>query len=114
MIRSAKSLQCLVKDLEDDPKAPISDSLLFEGKFIAAPVLLTLAVEIALKALQCKERKGMPDHGHDLLKLFNALEKTTQRQLEAEPPRSPAPNTGITKARVYSFSFRDTRYTKIS
>ncbi len=33
------------------------DSTLFQGMFLAAPVLMTLAVEIALKALQCQEGK---------------------------------------------------------
>ena len=110
MIRSAKSLQRLVKDLELNVKAPISDSLLFEGKFIAAPVLLALAVEIALKALQCRERKGKPDHHHDLLKLFDSLEKATQERLEAEIPEVPYPIPELLKLDFIPFysGIRDT------
>jgi len=85
MIRSARSLQYLVNDFyindfyEESP--PFEDSLLSFGKLQAAPVLLTLAIEIALKAWQCWERKEKPDHRHDLLELFDGLEETTQTRL---------------------------------
>lgn len=46
------------------------------------PVLLALAVEIALKAWQVREREGAPpDHGHDLVELFDALHADTQARL---------------------------------
>ena len=42
--------------------------------------------EIALKAWQCRERKGEPDHSHDLLELFDRLEPGTRELLKAEVP----------------------------
>ncbi|MYA60347.1 MAG: hypothetical protein F4X40_07310 [Chloroflexi bacterium] len=58
---------------------------------MAGPILLTLAVEIALKAWQCRERNGAPDHCHDLLKLFEGLRPETQNQLEKLFPEEPDP-----------------------
>lgn len=86
MILTAKSLQHLVKELGQLQGLPQSGSLLFEGKFVAVPVLLTLATEIALKALQCQERQAKPDRCHDLLKLFEGLEKDTQVRLAEKLP----------------------------
>ena len=47
---------------------------------------MTLAMEIALKAWQCRERNEEPDKSHDLLKLFDGLEDKTQARLEARMP----------------------------
>lgn len=95
MIWTAASLQCLVKELEQEEKLSQSDALLFQGKFVAVPVLLTLAVEIALKAWQCWERQAKPDHGHDLLKLFDGLGEDTQAWLSERLPEVPYPLPGI-------------------
>ena len=71
MIENARSLQRVAKELEWDwSKSPESDPVLFEGKFLASPILLTLAIEIALKAWLCRERKKDPPCIHDLLELF--------------------------------------------
>ena len=87
MIENAESLQRVVKHLEENSlESAESDSLLFGGKFLAGPILLTLAVEIALKALWCQERKKDPPLTHDLLELFKALEPTTRKVLEAQMP----------------------------
>ena len=70
MISNAKSLQRVVQELDRNAsKSRQSDPLLFMGIFHAVPILLSLATEIALKAYQCRERKGEPDHTHDLLEL---------------------------------------------
>jgi len=95
MIRNAKALQRVVEELEKNkPKPSLSDGwgkwnrgtedqLLFRGKFLAVPNLLSLATEIALKAWQCRERQKAPERTHDLLKLFESLEQNTQEMLEA-------------------------------
>ena len=95
MIKNAKALQRVVKELEKNrPKSfPLDgwgkwnrgteDRLLFEGTFLAVPNLLSLATEIALKAWQYRERQKAPERTHDLLKLFQSLEQETQEMLEA-------------------------------
>ena len=95
MIENAKALQSVVKELEKDKSKPslsdrwdnrnrgTQDQLLFLGKFLAVPNLLSLATEIALKAWQCRERQKAPDHIHNLLELFESLEQNTQEMLEA-------------------------------
>ena len=82
MIWNAKSLQRAVKELQkNEPECPESDLHPLSGKILACPVLLSLATEIALKAWQCRERKGTPVRSHDLLKLFEGLESSTQELL---------------------------------
>ena len=83
MIWNANSLQHVVNELERHKVSYQSNPLLFSGTFLAAPILLVLATEIALKAWQCRERKGKPEKTHDLLKLFNGLGTRTQEILEA-------------------------------
>ena len=84
MISSARALQRVANELEQDGReTESSDEWLFEGKFLAGPILLSLATEIALKAWQCSERKEPPDRTHDLLRLFKSLKKNTQEMLEA-------------------------------
>ncbi len=102
MIRHAKALQRVVKELEKNRPKP-SDGwskwnrdteakLLFDGTFLAIPNLLSLATEIALKAWQCRERQKAPDHIHNLLELFESLEQDTQEMLEARMQKqSPCP-----------------------
>ena len=82
MIRNAKALQRVVKELEKNkPKPSLSngwgkwnrgtqDRLLFMGRLLAVPNLLSLATEIALKAWLCWERQKAPERTHDLLELF--------------------------------------------
>ena len=95
MIRNAKALQRVVKELEKNKPKPspsdewgkwdrgTEDQLLFMGRFLAVPNLLSLATEIALKAWQCRERQKAPERIHNLLKLFHSLEQDTQEMLEA-------------------------------
>ncbi len=83
-IWNAKSLQRVVEKLERTrPESPESDLLLFNGRALAGPILLSLATELALKALLCLERKKAPPRIHGLLKLFEQLEPDTQEMLEA-------------------------------
>ena len=93
MIENAKALQRVVKELEKNKSFPsdergnrdrgTQDRLLFMGKLLAVPNLLSLATEIALKAWLCWEQKA-PERTHDLLKLFQSLEQNTQEMLEAK------------------------------
>ncbi len=93
MISNAESLQRGVKELERNGSiSPQSDQLLFSGVFLASPILSTFAIEIALKAWQCREQKKAPPRTHDLLKLFNGLAPSTQEMLE-ERMRSVEPYT---------------------
>ena len=90
MIWNAKSLQSVVKKLEwDESESPQSDPLLFSGTGLAEAILLSLATELALKALLCLERKKAPPKIHDLLELFNKLEPDTQELLREEMPGWP-------------------------
>ena len=84
MIWNAKSLQRVVKELEPkESESPQSDQILFNGKFLAGPILLSQAIEIALKAWCCREQKKAPEKTHNLLKLFNKLNPETQEMMEA-------------------------------
>ena len=88
MIRNAKALQRVVKELEKNKPKPspsdgwgkwnrdTEDQLLFMGRFLAVPNLLSFAIEIALKAWQCRERQKAPERTHDLLKLFHGTDLT--------------------------------------
>ena len=58
MISNARSLQRVVKELERNGSiSPQSDQIFFSGVFLASPILSTFAIEIALKAWQCREQK---------------------------------------------------------
>ena len=84
MIDGAKSLQRVAKELErNGSESSQSDSVLFKGKLLAVPILLSLATEIALKTWQVREGKKQPDPTHDLLQLFDSLKPDTQEMLEA-------------------------------
>ena len=85
MISNAKSLQKVANHLERDMEL-LPDRSLFDGKFIATPILMVLATEIALKALKCQEQKGPPKRTHDLLILFDDLSEITQNRLEEGLP----------------------------
>lgn len=79
MMRRANALRHFVAKLEDERAEGPWD----EGRFLAGPLLLALATEIALKAWQRRERGAKPDHGHDLLKLFRALSADTRERISA-------------------------------
>ena len=82
------SLQGLAERLETDRENHPSVS----KPTTAAPVLLALATELALKAWQCRERNGKaPDKTHDLAKLFDALGDDARTLLERAMPAHPDP-----------------------
>ena len=85
MIDHAISLWNVANHLNDDEYQQ-PDNLLFYGTYLAVPILMALAVEIALKALQCQEGEDKPEHEHDLLKLFEGLEVKTRSRLEEQCP----------------------------
>ena len=91
MILAAKALQEVARKLEDEAGDHPGDSHLWGGMFQAAPALLALAAEIALKAWLCRERNGSRVDSHDLVELFDALREDTQKQLEARFPEGPWP-----------------------
>ena len=85
MIAHAISLQKVANHLDEGMDTE-PDSTLFSGRFLAAPVLMTLAIEIALKALQYQERRDDYDREHDLLKLFQNLNEDTRARLKVRLP----------------------------
>ena len=103
----------------DHLDAPEEDhTVQFDRSSITVPVLLALAIELALKALQWKQRDGrQPTPTHDLLALFKGLKKDTRERIEAnmpevpgiipEWPRRPGIRTALSRARNV---FVDWRY----
>ena len=82
MILNARSLRRVAMGLDGNAsEAQETDEVRFRGIYLAAPILWALATEIALKAWQCREWKGKPCKSHDLLRLYEALEPTTQTLL---------------------------------
>ena len=55
----------------------------FLGSMLGAPVLRALAAELALKAIAIKTT-GRHKRGHNLLKLFDALDQNTQTAIEQQ------------------------------
>lgn len=96
---SARSLQELVKSFVDDVDLS-SNVTLFEGQFIAGPVLLAFAMELALKAWWAKENDDSEiPRTHDLLKLFDGLNEDTRTRLERAYPEIPHPLPGFQPVR---------------
>ena len=86
MIR-AKELGRLVEHLDSEQR----DGVWREGTSVAVPVLLSLAVEIGLKAWHRREGNESPVKTHDLLKLFDGLGESTRKRLEDRMPEVPGP-----------------------
>ena len=86
MIR-AKELGRLVEHLD----AERSDGVWLEGTSVAVPVLLSLAVEIGLKAWHRREGSEAPVKTHDLLELFDGLGESTRKRLEERMREVPGP-----------------------
>lgn len=83
MIEVAVSLQRVVEVVADSREL---DEASGYAKAVGLPVLLALGTEIGLKALQALERKGPPDRGHHLDKLFEGLSREMQSRLEEALP----------------------------
>ena len=91
----ARGLQELVRSFENGAD-PSSNVALFEGQFIAGPVLLAFAMELVLKAWWAKENKDSEiPKTHDLLKLFDRLSEDTRTALESAHPEIPHPHPGF-------------------
>ncbi len=115
MLLEAANLGRLVERLDTPEEGRASH---FDRSSIAVPVLLSLAIELALKALQWNERDGRaPARTHDLLMLFKGLKKDTRERIEAnmpevpgtfpELPHRPGIRTALSRARK---AFIDWRY----
>lgn len=88
IMQEAMSLQGLAERLENDRENHPSVG----RPTTAAPVLLALATELALKAWQCRERNGeAPDKTHDLAELFDHLGHDERTLLEHAMPAHPDP-----------------------
>ena len=87
IIERAMSLQYVAKELERNQENSKQDTLLFLGVFVAVPVLLALATEVALKAWLYREGKEAPDRRHNLLYLYDDLGEITRKRLEAKVQR---------------------------
>lgn len=95
MMFAARALRELVRSLRNDVD-PSANAALFEGQFIARPVLLALAMELALKAWGARENEnGAIPKTHDLLKLFDGLNEDTRTRLESALPEIPHPCRGF-------------------
>ena len=87
MMMRANELGRLVEHLD----AEQTDGVWREGTILAVPVLLSLAVEIGLKAWHRREGNESPFKTHDLLELFDGLGENTRRRLEDKMPEVPSP-----------------------
>ena len=95
MMFAARALQELVKSFRDGVDSS-SNAALFEGQFIASPVLLSLSMELALKAWWARENKdGEVPKTHDLLELFDKLNEGTRTRLESAHPEIPPHLPGL-------------------
>ena len=90
MMSRAHELGRLVEHLEAEER----DRVWREGTTIAVPVLLSLAVEIGLKAWHRSEGNDPPPKTHDLLELFDSLGENTRRRLEDKMPEIPSDMPG--------------------
>ena len=87
MMSRANELGRLVEHLDSEKR----DGVRLEGATIAVPVLLSLAVEIGLKAWHRSEGNEAPFKTHDLLELFDSLGENTRKRLEDRMPEVPGP-----------------------
>ena len=82
---------CALGRLVEHLDAEVRDGTWREGTSVAVPVLLSLAVEIGLKAWHRREGRQAPIKGHDLVELFDSLGENTRRRLEDRMPKGPWP-----------------------
>ena len=92
MIFIAKSLQDIAIDLNKPEKSSQLNVPMSFGKSQTSNIILTLAIEIALKALWCIEQNKKPPQIHDLLNLYEKLETKTKEMLETRM-RKISPNS---------------------
>ena len=87
MMRTARSLQRFVRKIQKngffDAK---SDILLFDGTLVAIPVLLAFATELALKALLYRGGHKKLERTHNLIHLYEKLNKELRNRIEEKKP----------------------------
>ena len=86
MMYNAASLQALVRHLEIHCDTGSNEYSISKGSFLAVPILLVLATEIALKAWRCFEGDTSPVKEHDLVNLYNGLSQQTKSAIAANCP----------------------------
>ena len=91
IIERAMSLQYVAKELERNQENSKQDTLLFLGVFVAVPVPLALATEVALKAWLYREGKEAPDRRHNLLYLYDDLGRDHKKTARSEGAEVPNP-----------------------
>ena len=83
MMRTAKSLHRFVKQVNENGYLDAkSDVLLFEGAFVAVPVLLAFATELALKALLYRGGNENRKKTHDLAHIYKKLDRKLRDAIE--------------------------------
>ena len=82
-MQTARSLRHFVKKVEKKGFFDAhSDILLFEGAFVAVPVLWAFAVELALKAVLYRGGHPKEERTHDLGHLYEKLNKEVRDRIE--------------------------------
>ena len=97
MIESAQNLHRVCEELDnrffEKHSKSKTDTHLLSGTIQTVPILKSLAIEIALKALlNLKQEKNCVCFTHDLVDLFDELKSSTQEKLEARM-RKLSPNS---------------------
>ena len=84
MMECARSLQVVCEELDKRKIEKMkTDTSLFSGTLQTVPIIMSLAIEIALKAWLIREQeKNSFPHIHDLVELFDRLKPTTKETLE--------------------------------
>ena len=87
MMRTAKSLYRFVKQVNENEYFDAkSDILLFEGAFVAVPILLAFATELALKALLYRGGYEKREKTHDLARIYKKLDRSLRDAIEEKVP----------------------------
>ena len=115
MIQSAAGLRSVAEELWRDGSSLDPGTDRFYGSLQAAPILLALGIELALKGWIYRESKCEPPYIHDLLCLFEKLEHETQELLEDAFQRNrgagtsddPIHEMGIPKSRLGALTVKD-------
>ncbi len=94
MMECARSLQVVCEDLNKSKSEKMkTDTNLFLGTIQTVLIIMSLAIEIALKAWLIREQeKNSYPHTHNLVKLFDRLKPTTKETLEVRM-RNLSPNS---------------------
>lgn len=86
IMQTARSLQHFANKVQKRDFFDAKDILLFNGTFVAIPVLLAFATELALKALLYRGGYKKSIKTHDLGNLYEKLDKEIQDHIEKKNP----------------------------